>query len=139
MTLRHVLYTLLTTEPTITAVYGTRVIDAGELGDTTGQTPVFPYLCTKWGEENPTLSRTGLSEDVELWSYDDPRDYTRTKKGFAAIQAFLHKRGPWSQVVDGTKFWLNEARWLGTSRDFEDDVLRAGVKYATYRLIGNTQ
>lgn len=139
MSLRHVLYTILLTDSDIVSVYSDRIIDSGELGHTDGQTPVFPYLCTVWGQENPTMSPTGLDEQVELWSYDDPRDFTRTKKGLAAIRSFLDRQGPWSTVVDGKRYWLTEARWLGTSKDFQDDSLRASAKYATYRLVGNVQ
>lgn len=139
MSLRHVLYAVLTATPAITAVYGTRIVDAGELGATDGQSPVFPYLSMQWGNELPTASATGLNEEVELWSYDDPRDYTRTKVGLEAIKATLHKQGPWNQLVEGRRFWIGEARWLGTSRDLQDDALRASAKYATYRLVGNIQ
>ena len=139
MSMRHLLYTLLSGDAPVVAVYGTRIIDAGQLGETKGQAPRFPYLVTKFGERTPGANRTSFVQEVELWSYDDPHDYTRTEKGLDALFALLHQRGGGSVAVDGVTTHLIQAEWLSTSRDFTDDVLRASAKYATYRLVGNRQ
>lgn len=139
MSVRHLVHNLLVGDAAVTAIYSTRVIDAGNLGEEDGLQPVFPFLVTKYGEETRGASRTTKVQQVELWSYDHPTDYTRTDKGLDAIYALLHERGGGSAVVAGEPTtWLIQALWQSTSRDLADDVLRASVRYATYKLVTNT-
>lgn len=138
MSLRHLLYALLTTTPEVMNVYAERIIDAGNLGEEEGLIPPFPFLVTRWGESRP---RWGTTEDalVELWSYDNPRDYTRHGVGLGAVQTALHRQSFGPVVAEGARTWLVEATLDSVSRDLEDDILRASVKVATYRMIGNTE
>lgn len=138
MSLRHLLYELLTTTPDVVAVYGDRVIDAGNLGEESGLIPPFPFLVTRWGEERPFRGTT-RNALVELWSYDNPRDYTRHGRGLLAVQAVLHRQSAGPTVAEGYRTWLIEGLLDSISRDLEDDVLRASVKVATYRLVGNSE
>jgi hypothetical protein len=139
MSVRHVVYNVLTATAPVTAVYGTRIIDEGQLGDREGQQPEFPFLVTKYGEATRGASRTTKVQVLELWSYDHPSDYTRTDAGLDAIYAALHQRGGDAAVVAGEPTtWLVEALWESTSRSLTDDVLRASVRYATYKVVTNT-
>ena len=139
MSVRHLIRTLLTQDAGVAAVYGTRIIDEGNLGETEGTQLAFPYLVTKYGEESRGASRTSKVQTLELWSYDVPTDYTQTEKGLAAAYALLHERGGDAAVVAGEPTtYLIEALWGSTSRDLTDDVLRASVRYATYTLVTNT-
>lgn len=139
MSVRHLLHDLLVADTGVAAVYGTRVLDAGNLGEDSGQQPVFPYLVTKYGEATRGASRTTKVQTVELWSYDVPTDYSRTERGLDAVYAALHQRTGVKSVVAGeTDTWLVQALWGSTSRDLADDVLRASVRYATYTLVTNT-
>lgn len=138
MSLRHLLFGVLSVDAGVVGVYGDRIIDSGNLGTPDGLIPPFPFLVTKWGEHTVGW---GSVEDrlVELWSYDNPTDYTRTERGLRAAQAALHRRaGGWADA-EGSRTWLIEARLDSVSRDLNDDVLRASVKYATYRLVGNSE
>jgi len=138
MSLRHLLFTVLSGDADVVAVYGNRIVDSGNLGTPDGLIPPFPFLVTKWGEGTVGW---GTTEDrlVELWSYDISTDYTRTERGLRAVQSVLHRRaGGWADA-EGERTWLVEARLDSVSRDLTDDVLRASVKYATYRLIGNSE
>lgn len=138
MSVRHLVYNLLTAAPAVTAVYSTRIIDEGALGETPGLIPAFPFLVTKYGEETRGASRTSKVQQLELWSYDVPTDYTRTERGLDGIYALLHERGGDAAVVVGEPTThLVEALWQSTSRDLLDDVLRASVRYATYKLVTN--
>jgi len=139
MSMRHLIYNVLSATAGIQQVYSERIIDAGQLGDTEGQPPEFPYLAVKYGERLPGPNRTSFVVEVEFWSYDDPYDYSRTEKGLDAIFDALDNRAGGSATVDGVTTHLIEAHWLTTSRDFTDDALRASAKYATYRLVGNRQ
>lgn len=139
MSARHLLYTLLSTDPGIQAVFATRIIDAGELGETPGTQPPFPYLVTKFRETTPGASRTSRRHLVELWAYDEPRDYTRLEKGLDAAFAVLHERSGGPVVAEGETTWLVEGTWESTSNDLTDDVLRASTRYSTYTLVTNTQ
>lgn len=140
MSVRHLMYSLLTANAGVQAVYGDRIVDEGNLGETPGTAPAFPYLVTKYGEETRGASRTSRVQLVELWSYDHPTDYTRTDRGLDAIYALLHQRGG-DRAPDpdgGPDTFLVEASWESTSRGLADDVLRASVRYATYRVVTNT-
>lgn len=116
MSLRHLLYSVLSTDPEIVAVYGNRIIDSGALGQDTGIIPVFPFLVTQWGSHTVGW---GTVEDrlVELWSYDVSTDYTRTERGLRAAQDALHRRAGGSVLVEGSRTWLIEARLDSVSRD----------------------
>lgn len=139
MSVRHLVHQLLVGDAAITALYGTRIVDAGNLGETPGLIPEFPFLVTKYGEESRGASRSTKVQLVELWSYDEPTDYTRTGKGLDAIYAMLHERGGDNAVVAGEPTThLVWATWGSTSRDLVDDVLRASVRYVTYTLVTNT-
>jgi len=138
MSVRHLVHGLLAAHVPLTAVYGTRIIDEGNLGETPGLIPPFPFLVTKYGEETRGSSRTSKVQLLELWSYDVPTDYTLTEKGLDAAYALLHERGGDKAVVAGEPdTYLVEALWQSTSRDLMDDVLRASVRYATYKLVTN--
>ena len=119
-------------------VYGQRIIDAGALGGTSGVAPAFPFLAMRHGEETRSPAPRVFDRVVELWSYDTPRDYTRTERGLRAVQAALEAAVGHRTEVQGVAWWLIATRYEGTSRDLEDDVVRASVKYSTFRLIGNT-
>jgi hypothetical protein len=138
MSVRHLVHALLLGNAGVTAVYGTRILDAGALGEEPGLQPEFPYLVTKYGEETRGASRTTKVQLLELWSYDHPTDYTRTALGLDAVYALLHERGGDNAVVAGEPtthlIWCT---WGSTSRDLMDDVLRASVRYATYTLVTN--
>lgn len=139
MSVRHLIAGLLGGAAPVVAVYGTRIIDAGNLGEKPGTIPAFPFLATKYGEATPGGSRTSRVQLVELWSYDHPTDYTRTELGLDAIYDLLHERGGGAAIVAGEPTtWLVEALWQSTSRDLTDDVLRASVRYATYKVVTNT-
>lgn len=138
MSVRHLVYGLVSGDPALQGVYDDRIIDAGALGGVDGIAPAFPFLAVRYGEVSPGPRRTVEDLLVEFWSYDEPQDYTRTGKGLAALHALLHDRSGGSVLVDGVTTWLISATWTGTSRDLSDDVLRASVRYATYRLITNT-
>ena len=139
MSVRHLIRNILVATAPVTAVYNTRIVDEGSLGDREGQQPEFPYLVTKYGEETRGASRTTKVQLLELWSYDHPTDYTRTDLGLDAVYQALHQRGGDSAVVVGEPTtWLVEALWQSTSRGLVDDVLRASVRYATYKLVTNT-
>jgi hypothetical protein len=139
MSVRHLIKNLLSGDAGVVAVYDTRIIDEGNLGEVPGTQPEFPYLVTKYGEETRGASRTSRIQTLELWSYDVPTDYTLTEKGLAAAYALLHERGGDAAVVTGEPTtYLVSALWESTSRDLTDDVLRASVRYATYTLVTNT-
>lgn len=137
MSVRHLLHGILTSEAPVNTLYGGKIIDSGELGETAGTIPTFPFLVTVFGEETRGASRTSRLVQVELWSYDEPRDRTRTGKGLDAVYAVLHQRAGGSVLVDGVTTHLIEALWQARSKDFTDDVLRASVKYDTYKLAIN--
>jgi hypothetical protein len=139
MSVRHLVHNLLAGDAAVAAIYGDRIIDAGNLGEEHGLQPEFPFLVTKYGEETRGASRTTKVQLVELWSYDHPTDYTRTDKGLDAAYALLHQRGGDAAVVVGEPTThLVWCTWGSTSRDLADDVLRASVRYATYTLVTNT-
>ena len=138
MSLRHLLYGVLSEDAQVVAVYGDRILDAGNLGRDDGHIPALPFLVTRWAEHTVGWGSTE-SRVVELWSYDNPTDYTRTERGLRAVQDVLHRRaGGWVDA-EGQRTWLIEARLNSVSRDLTDDVLRASVKYATYLLVGNSE
>lgn len=139
MSERHLLYSLLTDDAAVTAVYQDRIIDAGELGGTPGIQPEFPFLAVKFAESLPGASSRSRRHSVELWSYGEDRDYTVLAQGLDAIFALLDHRHGGPVTADGVTTWLIEAKWESTSRDLRDDVLRASVRYATYTLVTNTQ
>lgn len=139
MSARHLLYSLLTGDAGVGVVFGDHILDASELGETEGTAPPFPYLVTKFGESSPGASRSTRRHTVELWAYDEPRDYTRLEKGLEAVFALLHQRSGGPVIAEGETTWLIEGKWESTSRDLTDDVLRANVRYSTYTLVTNTQ
>ena len=139
MSVRHLMYQMLSGDVAVTALYGTRIIDEGDLGKTAGAIPEFPFLVAKYGEATRGASRTTKVQLVELWSYDHPTDYTRTDKGLEAIYNALHERGgDKAEVADEPTTHLVWCMWGSTSRGLTDDVLRASVRYATYTLVTNT-
>lgn len=139
MSVRHLLYSIISADVGVQAVYADRIMDAGQLGDLAGQAPPFPYLVTKYGERSSSFSGTAIDVEVELWSYDDPHDYARTEAGLEALKSCLDRRANDVVAVEGVTYRLIEARYAGTSRDFQDDALRASTKYATYRLVASRQ
>ena len=139
MSARHLLYSLLTNDAGVSAVFGDRIVDASELGETEGTAPLFPYLVTRFGETARGASPTSRRHTVELWAYDEPRDYTRLEKGLDAIFALLDLKSGGPVVAEGVTTWLIEGKWESTSNDLTDDVLRANVRYSTYTLVTNTQ
>lgn len=139
MSLRHVLYSILTTTPGITAVYGDRIIDASNLGEDAGSIPARPFLVTKFGARTPGPSRTSYSREVDLWSYGELGDFTVVEQGLDAVYAALHDRVGDKATTEGVTTHLMGAALLSVSRDLVDDVYRATAQYATYRLVGNTQ
>lgn len=139
MSVRHLIHGLLTADAPVVAVYGNRIIDEGNLSTVPGQQPAFPFLVTKYGEETRGASRSAKVQQLELWSYDNPTDYTRTHRGLEAVYQMLHERGGDMKAVAGEPTtWLIQALWQSTSRGLVDDVLRASVRYATYKLVTNT-
>lgn len=144
MSVRHLVYQLVAADEVVESVYGDRIVDEGAVGRWTGtpagQQPGFPFLVLKYGEETRGVSRTTRVQLVEFWSYDTPTDLTRHDHGLDALYALLHQRGG-DRAVDpdgGPDTYLVEANWEATSRGLVDDVLRASVRYATYRLVTNT-
>lgn len=139
MSVRHLIYGLLTADAGVTALYGNRIIDEGNLGEQPGLIPAFPFLVTKYGEATPGASRRSKIQALDLWSYDVPADYSRTDLGLDAVYALLHQRTGGKAVVAGEPdTWLVQALWQSTSRSLVDDVLRASVRYATYTVVTNT-
>jgi hypothetical protein len=138
MSVRHLLYQILSGLTVVEETYGDRLIDAGSLGAPWGDPPRFPYLVTKYGEQS--AAPVGRVQDclVDLWSYDVPEDYSASEKGLRGIFDALDRRSGDSILVEGVRYWLIEARFQATSQDLVDDVLRASAKYSTYRLIINT-
>lgn len=139
MSERALLYNLLRVNAGVQAVFDNRIIDSSALGAGEGQAPPFPYLVTKYGESVPGANRTSRVHTVELWAYDEPGDYTRLQKGLDACWAVLHEQTGGSATADGVTTWRMWSQWQSTSRDLTDDVLRAVVRYSTYRLVTNTQ
>lgn len=139
MSARHLLYSLLSGDAGIQAVFGDRVIDASELGEAEGHQPPFPFLVTRFRETTPGASPTSRRHLVELWAYDEPRDYTRLEKGLEAAFSLLDMKSGGPVTADSVTTWLVEGKWESTSNDLTDDVLRANMRYSTYTLVTNTQ
>lgn len=138
MSMRHVLYNILSGDAGVVAVYGDRIIDASNLGEDAGQLPARPFLVTKFGARGPGASPRSYVRAVDLWSYGEMGDFTVVEQGLAAIYATLHQRSGDVATADGQTHHLISAEFVSASQDFVDDIYRATAQYATYRLVGNT-
>lgn len=142
MSIRHVVYGLLSTDPTVIALVGNRIYDAGALGTPTDkQVPQKPFIVTNYGPDETGRDEDGrvIDRTVDVWFYGNQGDFTIVEKGMRAIKTALHNAsGVYVDPDTSEKTWLNLALWQGGSSDLFDDVYRSNCRYGTYRLVGNT-
>lgn len=143
MSLRHVVFGLLTAHAPLVTIVGNRIFDAGALGTPTGkQIPQKPFLVTNYGENRAAPREDGTVEDRELnvYAYGEPGDYTVVESVLREVLRALHdKSGMYVNPENSSdKTWLTLARFVGGGPDLYDDVYRANCRYGVYRVIGNT-
>jgi hypothetical protein len=143
MSLRRVVYGLLTAHAPLVVLVGSRIFDSGALGTPTGkQIPAKPFVVTNYGEDQGAPRRDGTVEDriVDVYAYGEPGDYTVVEQVLREVKLALQdKAGVYVNPENSSdKTWLNVARYTGSSRDLFDDVYRANCRYNSFRLVGNT-
>lgn len=142
MTLRHVVFQLLVSTPTLQAVVGTRIFDANSLGTPTGKNiPAKPFIVTMYGPDTlgPDEAARVQNRTVDVYMYGEPGDYTIVEHGLREVRTALQNATGWYEdPATHAKTWLNYCRLVSTSGDLYDDIYRANCRYETYRLVGNT-
>jgi hypothetical protein len=134
------MYSALATAPTWTAQIPTgRLVDSDSIGRADGIQPAFPFAVLKGGTEAPTPGFRTRSQLFDLWVYDKPGDYNRIHEILDTAYGILHRRAGGKVTVGGVDWWLMDSRFQGASPDFKDELLRATVRYATYRVVGSKQ
>jgi hypothetical protein len=142
MTLRHIVYGLLTGRPALVAIVGSRLYDSGALGTPTGKdVPKKPFIVLNYGNDQGGPAEDARVEDrtVDVYAYGEPGDFTVVEKVLQEVKSALHNAsGFYTDPDTSLKTWLASARYQGSSSDLYDDVYRANCRYGTYRLVGNT-
>lgn len=139
MTVQALVYNRLTADAGITTLVGTRLVGANTMGAEDGQKLDRPWVTLKYGQRFPGVSRSSFRQDLEVWAFDEMGDYTRINRILDLVTANLLNAPPVSYVQDGVTTWWFAAHWDSTSPELVDDGYRACLRYASYRLIGNTQ
>lgn len=140
MSLRHLMYRALVTTPAWTALIPVaRLLDSDAIGRVDGIQPAFPFAVLKASTEDATPSYRTRSQLFDLWVYDKPGDYNRIHEILDVARDTLHQRTGDKVTVAGRDWWLMNASFQGASPDFKDELMRATVRYATYRAVGNKQ
>jgi len=129
---RAAVYTLLSADATLQSIGLTNVY-AFQAVDTPASKP---FLVTRWDDMQPGVVASRGPQQLTLWVYDRPADYTRIDSIIARVKNILlgavHVSGEDGMV-------LTQARWTGDSQDLFDDVYECVLKTSSFDIIARPQ
>lgn len=104
-----------------------RIMPTGSVDTPSGDAP---FVIIKWEESTAVFGSVGPT-NVDIWFYDFQRTYSRIAPMMMACKNALIE----AEHVSGTDgFALTSAKWLGDSPDLYDDMYKAVLRRATYRV-----